>query len=52
MDLLVNLNQEKGQTFVLVTHDISVARRARRLVRMRDGKIESDEPDVKEERDD
>ena len=52
MDLLVYLNQEKRQTFVLVTHDISVARRARRLVRMRDGKIESDEPDVKEERDD
>src|SRR5215204_5393627 len=52
MDLLVDLNREKGQTFVLVTHDISVARRARRLVRMRDGKIESDEPDVKEERDD
>ena len=52
MDLLVHLNQEKGQAFVLVTHDISVARRARRLVRMRDGKIESDEPDVKEERDD
>jgi ABC-type lipoprotein export system ATPase subunit len=52
MDLLVYLNQEKGHTFVLVTHDISVARRARRLVRMRDGKIESDEPDLKEERDD
>src|ERR687890_466029 len=44
MDLLVYLNQEKRQTFVLVTHDIWVARRARRLVRMRDGKIESDEP--------
>src|SRR5215218_1695975 len=41
MDLLVYLNQEKRQTFVLVTHDISVARRARRLVRMRDGRIES-----------
>lgn len=52
MDLLVYLNQEKRQTFVLVTHDISVARRARRLVRMRDGKIESDESGVKEERDD
>jgi putative ABC transport system ATP-binding protein len=52
MDLLVYLNQEKRQTFVLVTHDISVARRARRLVRMRDGKIESDEFGVKEERDD
>jgi ABC-type lipoprotein export system ATPase subunit len=52
MDLLVFLNQEKRQTFVLVTHDISVARRARRLVRMRDGKIESDQFGVKEERDD
>ena len=52
MDLLVRLNREKGQTFVLVTHDISVARRARRLVRMRDGKIESDEPGIEETRDD
>jgi len=43
MDLLVNLNSEKGQTFVLVTHDASVARRADRIVRMRDGKIEGDE---------
>ena len=44
MDLLVRLNREEGQTFVLVTHDISVARRAHRLVLMRDGSIESDEP--------
>jgi putative ABC transport system ATP-binding protein len=51
MDLLVKLNQEKGQTFVWVTHDISVARRASRLVTMRDGKIQSDEPAVKGERD-
>jgi ABC-type lipoprotein export system ATPase subunit len=42
MDLLVRLNREEGQTFVLVTHDISVARRAHRLVQMRDGRIESD----------
>jgi putative ABC transport system ATP-binding protein len=42
MDLLVRLNQEEGQTFVLVTHDILVARRAHRLVQMRDGRIESD----------
>ena len=41
MDLIVDLNREKEQTFVLVTHDISVARRAHRLVRMRDGRIES-----------
>jgi ABC-type lipoprotein export system ATPase subunit len=42
MDLLVRLNQEEGQTFVLVTHDILVARRAHRLVQMRDGRIDSD----------
>jgi putative ABC transport system ATP-binding protein len=42
MDLLVRLNQEGGQTFVLVTHDASVARRAHRIVRMRDGVIERD----------
>ena len=44
MDLLVRLNREQGQTFVLVTHDPSVAGRAHRIVRMRDGHITSDEP--------
>ena len=39
MDLLVRLNREEGQTFVLVTHDASVARRAHRTIRMRDGRI-------------
>ena len=42
MDLLVRLNREKGQTFVLVTHDASVAARAHRTVRMRDGLIEDE----------
>lgn len=42
MDLLVRLNREQGQTFVLVTHDLSVAKRTHRIVRMRDGRIESD----------
>ncbi|HET7272889.1 MAG TPA: ABC transporter ATP-binding protein [Rubrobacter sp.] len=45
MDLLVRLNREEGQTFVLVTHDVSVALSAHRLVRMRDGLIERDEPE-------
>jgi putative ABC transport system ATP-binding protein len=40
VDLLVKLNREQGQTFVLVTHDASVAARAHRTVRMRDGLIE------------
>ncbi len=43
MDLLCQLNQEREQTFVLVTHDNTVGSRAGRIVRMRDGHIESDE---------
>ncbi len=40
MDLLTQLNQEQGQTVVLVTHAIEVGERANRIVRMRDGQIE------------
>jgi putative ABC transport system ATP-binding protein len=43
MDLLCRLNEEKSHTFVLVTHDPTVAHRADRIVRMRDGLIESDQ---------
>ncbi|WP_233452044.1 ABC transporter ATP-binding protein [Rubrobacter xylanophilus] len=43
VDLLVGLNRDRGQTFVLVTHDASVAGRAHRLIRMRDGSIEGEE---------
>jgi putative ABC transport system ATP-binding protein len=44
MDLLCRLNQDKSQTFVLVTHDPAVAQRADRIIRMRDGLVESDQP--------
>ncbi|MBI4218951.1 MAG: ATP-binding cassette domain-containing protein, partial [Chloroflexi bacterium] len=40
MDLLCRLNEENGQTFVIVTHSGSVGERADRIVRMRDGVIE------------
>jgi len=43
VNLLVVLNREQGYTFVLVTHDATVARRAHRIVRMRDGLVEGDE---------
>ena len=43
MDLLRQLNAEQGQTIVLVTHDPSIGAAAQRLVRMRDGMLESDE---------
>jgi len=43
MDLMRRLNEEKGVTFVFSTHDAMVVERARRVIRMRDGRIESDE---------
>lgn len=39
MELLKNLNKE-GQTIILITHDISIANRANRIVKMMDGKLE------------
>ena len=39
MDLLTRLNRENGQTFVVVTHDASVASGAHRVLRMRNGQI-------------
>ncbi len=43
MDLLQQLNREKGQTFVLVTHDHGIAARTQRIIRMQDGQIIADE---------
>jgi putative ABC transport system ATP-binding protein len=39
MNLLCKLNKAKGQTFIIVTHDPVVGRRADRILRMADGKI-------------
>ena len=44
MALMRRLNHENGQTFVIVTHAPEVAATARRLIRMRDGQVVSDEP--------
>ncbi len=43
MDLFERLYQ-KGHTIILVTHEEDIAQHARRLVRLRDGVVESDAP--------
>jgi len=42
MELLTRLNQERGITVLMVTHDNQVAASARRTVLIKDGRIESD----------
>jgi len=42
LDLMGQLNEEHGITFLFSTHDPQVMERARRLIHLRDGKIESD----------
>jgi len=40
MALLLRLNQERGVTLIMVTHDPDVANRTRRIIRIRDGQVE------------
>ena len=42
IDLLFKLKSERGATLVLVTHDLNLAKRCDRMVRIRAGLIESD----------
>jgi putative ABC transport system ATP-binding protein len=42
LELLIRLQQEHGRTMVLVTHDPTIAERAGRILRMKDGQIVSD----------
>ena len=35
---------ERGNTLIVVTHEESIARHARRIIRLHDGLIESDGP--------
>ena len=44
VELLETLNRESGSTVVLVTHDLGLARRARRIIRLSDGAVISDSP--------
>ena len=42
LDLMLELNEEKGTTFLFSSHDPNVIRRAKRLIRLKDGKVVSD----------
>jgi putative ABC transport system ATP-binding protein len=43
MELLVSLNEERGITIVLVTHEPDIAHFSKRIIRVLDGSISSDE---------
>ncbi len=42
VELMMELNREIGTTVVLVTHDHELASRARRTIRLADGKVVED----------
>jgi putative ABC transport system ATP-binding protein len=44
VELLLTLNRESGTTIVLVTHDLALAGRAQRIIRLADGVVVSDAP--------
>lgn len=43
MELFQRLHEEQGQTVILVTHDSHVAKHTKRIIKLSDGKIVSDE---------
>src|SRR3989344_5570893 len=42
MDILERLNEEEGQTIILITHETYTAEHTQRIIRFFDGRIESD----------
>jgi putative ABC transport system ATP-binding protein len=48
IELLFNLNKEAGTTLILVTHDLDLAHKTSRVIRLKGGRIVSDEATVRE----
>jgi len=40
MELLLKLNEERGTTLIIVTHDPEIAEQTQRIVNIRDGVVE------------
>ncbi|MEX1129906.1 MAG: ABC transporter ATP-binding protein [Vicinamibacterales bacterium] len=47
MDIFQSLNKERGITILLITHETDIAEYGTRIVRFRDGKIQTDSPVVR-----
>jgi putative ABC transport system ATP-binding protein len=43
IELIFNLNKEAGTTLILVTHDFDLANKTGRIIKLKGGKIVSDE---------
>jgi ABC-type lipoprotein export system ATPase subunit len=43
LDLMRRMNRERGVTFVIVTHDMEIANLTDRIIRLKDGRVLSDE---------
>ena len=41
MNLLLNLNKERGTTLIIVTHDANVAEQTQRVIRLHDGELDT-----------
>jgi putative ABC transport system ATP-binding protein len=42
IELMGGLNKDQGTTLILVTHDLELAARARRTIRLADGRLSGD----------
>ena len=42
--LMRRMNREENVTFMIVSHDLELASRADRMIRLKDGRVISDEP--------